>query len=249
MPSLSLADIRLLAAKAADVVVADGTRHTPAIVNAWVNTALGTYHAVLTDAGGEPQRATRTTLTTSASETVANGYPTNERVVLPADFDELREVSVVFGTARRPIRPFGGIDSSLGSEEYWSTESLQPGLPERYAIARNAEGETVLRLLPPCDAVYTIEIHYIPTFTDLDDDADTFPFLDGTSDMVTCDVALRLLEADGVQEGGQYQAITRRRDMAEQRLRLKARRMNRAGPRAMIDVRLRTRRARGGFLA
>lgn len=248
MAAISLEDLRTLAASMADVVTGGTSRHATATLDSWVNTSLEAYHAVLTDEG-PPQRATRTTLTTSASTTVADGYPTNERVVLPADFSELLEVYIEHGTTRRPIRPFGGIDAALGEEDYWTTEGLRPGLPERYAIARDADGATVLRLLPPCDGVYTIGIHYVPTFTALTVDSETYPFLDGTSDAVVCDVALKILERDGAQEAAQYRAIRDRRDAALMVLRRKARRMNRAGPHAMIDVRGRTRRARGGYLA
>lgn len=232
----------------ADVVTGGASRHATDTLNSWINTSLEAYHAVLTDEG-PPQRATRTTLTTSASTTVADGYPANERVVLPTDFAELLEVYVEHGSTRRPIRPFGGIDVALGTEDYWPTESVQPSIPERYEVTRSSAGAAVLRLLPPCDGVYTIGIHYVPTFTALTADSSTYPFLDGTSDAVVCDVALKILERDGAQEAAQYRAIRDRRDAALMVLRRKARRMNRAGPHAMIDVRGRTRRARGGYLA
>jgi len=245
MATTTLEELRDMVANRASVVVNESSRHTISAVDRYINDSLEEYHTLLTDAG-MPQRATRTTLTTSSSETVANGYPTNERVVLPTDFGQLLEVFVTYNGVRMPLRPFDGVEVSLDSG--WIDQPT--GIPERYSLAREAAaGETVLRLLPPADATYTITVVYIPTFSPLTDDTSEFAFIDGTSEFVVCDAALKILERDGVQESLQFQSLAQRRDRTAERLRRHAQRMNRAGSQGMVDVRKRTRRSSGGYFA
>lgn len=235
MATLTLQDIRALAAHAAGgLVISDGKRHTPTVVNALINAELEKYHLALTDRG-HPQRITRTTVTTSATTTVTLGWPLNEYVTLPADFLALRSMHLIEGEERMLMSPFTEPD-----RDTW--EGPSPARPELFQLAETTTGTKIARIWPAADAAYTLEVTYIPTATTLDEDGDEFTFFPGTQDLVVCSVAMQMLEADGVQEQAQYQALAGRAARAGQILTEFAPRQNRAGPRVMKDVgSLRTR--------
>lgn len=244
MAAIALSSLRSRVAARAAVVIGAGLRHEPSTVNGYINEALEEYHLVLTDAG-HPQRETRTTLTTTTGTTLVDGWPANQFVELPADFLQLRGVSIDTGSTQIPLRPF--TEREVSVDVGWT---LAPaGQPERFRVSRNDDGEYILRLLPPSNSAYTLVVVYTPTITQLSADGDTFNFFPGTAEFVVCDAALKVLEDDGVQEGNQYQAIMARRERAASRLALFARKSNRAGPSGMIDVRRNVRRATGGYLA
>lgn len=235
MPDITLADLRIRAAKFADVVVSATGRHKTDWLDARINEALGSYQSCLVDAG-HPQRETRTTATTSSSTTSSNGWPANEYVALPTDFLILRSAKVLQNSREWQLSPAPEIQSEISTQRY------QTGFPEFYRISRDSNNAQILRLMPPADAAYTIVIVYTPMLTELADEADTYEFYPGTSDYVTCDAALALLEADGVQEGNQYQALQQRKAEAMQRIKEYAHMQNRGGPAQMVDVRRKQRR-------
>lgn len=237
MPTSTLAELRALVAKAADIDVGTSERHTTAQVTARVNLSLQAYQSCLVDAG-HSQRETRATATTSASESVSNGWPANHYVALPADFLSLLAAKIVPSSSGQEfmLKPLPETHSDLITE--WS----ETGLPLYYRLSENTAGTKILKLYPPADAAYTIVTIYTPQMTALSADGDTYNFFPGTSDYVVCDAAMWFLEADGVQEGGQYNALARRRDEALYRLKEYAHRQNRAGPPQIRDVRRRTHR-------
>jgi hypothetical protein len=211
MPSYSLSTLRSQIGALANVTIQASGRYPVATINTWINTAIGRYWQLYTC---ESDRVlSRALLTTSASVTLSNGWPSNEFVALPADFFALKSLMLqgsTVGTKRRLT------EMAESDREQYPTGVVRE--PEVYRLANNTAGASIARLWPACDAVYTIECLYVPTPAVLALDADTFNFLIGTEDVVICDVALRILEQDGVPEGSQYQAIAQRRNEAMQAL-------------------------------
>ena len=239
MASITLETLRTrVQYRAAGVAIGPAERHTTTQLDAAINEALASYQTALVDAG-HPQRETRTTLTTSASTTASNGWPANEFVALPSDFLALRVAKVLYNSREFTLTAATELESEA------ENSTVLTGFPRSFRISEGTDGTKILRLFPPADSAYTIVIVYTPMLTELSDETDSFDFFQGTSDYVVSDAAMVLCEADGVQEGAQYQALVARRDQALYRLKSYAYRQNRAAPTRILDVRRRQRRLTG----
>jgi hypothetical protein len=234
MPTRTLAQLRSQVADLAAVTVSPTGRHTPAAVDLCLNEAIGKYYLELIDTGA-PMRVDRATVTTSASTTVATHWPANEYVTLPANLLRLLELNITDGQRTISMRPFSSEESQMFEADYDGTNDAE--LPTFYQLAIDESGNVIARLLPAADAVYTIECIYVPGPTELDDDADTFTFLPGTTNFVLYEAAMSLMERDGIPERDQYQAFTSRRDDALAVLQKQAGRMQQAGTTGMVNTR------------
>jgi hypothetical protein len=228
MAGVTLSDLRARVAQRAALVVSPNSRHTPTSVDREINESLERYYQILTDSG-HPERTTRTTLTTSASETVTLGWPANEYVQLPADFKHLLSAHIRYNDQLFPMREFAEVERE--QDGYWIAE---PNVPRQFRIANATSGRKILRLVPAAVGVYTIEVVYAAVPTALSSDSDTFDFLTGTADWVVCDVALTLLESEDETSSGTYDRIARRRNEVRGTLERQAGRSNRSGPKRML---------------
>lgn len=231
----TLAQLRTKVARKADVELETNGRHDPEDVDGYINEALGRYFQLLTnpDPG---QRIKRTVLTTTGNPADSNGWPGNEVVELPEDFDSLVKVSLLEGKERRILSEFSEWD-----QDWYSRPD---GEPEAFKLGYNSNSRSILRLHPQSDATYSLEVLYVFRPVALVEDSDSFEFLPGTEDYVVCDVALQILENDGVPEGSQFNALASRKAQAEHVLRRAAADRNRAGGTQMKDTWSRRRRGR-----
>lgn len=237
MAAVTLATLRARVAARADVTIDAAARVTPTIVNQYINEAIEGYQLVLTDAG-HPQREKRDQLSTTATRTVTNGWPANEFVELPADFLQLREVSIDDGAGyRSPLRPFTGTEIGALSADYPFTLDQVVDIPQAYRVSEGDDGAKILRLLPGADAVYTVTVVYAPTVTQLSGDSDSFDFFPGTVEYVVCEAALKVMADTGIPDQGSAQLIAQTSRAAEERLMRFAHKLNRAGPQKMVDTR------------
>ena len=214
-------------------------RHKPDVLDGWINEALQQYELLLTE-HGHPQRISRATVSTSGSTTEnANGWPANEFVELPADFFELHRLSIVDGTTRVNLDQYAESETEdLFGLEWWATDgSLQTGRPLKYRLGRYRDDDgvthAIARLLPACDAVYTIEVIYQPVPPELAADDDAYDFFPGTSDYVVCSACLSVMEFDGIQEPTVYSKLEKRIEICAAILTKRAPSQARAGVRTM----------------
>ncbi len=231
MTTLAVRDIISRAAHLSGCLVGPDQRHTPELLVTVVNDALERYHALKNETG-HPHNIARVVLTTTSVTTETLGWPANSYVTLPADFFQLVGASIEGTFTTRALNPF----SEGMSELLWSAWPPTVGAPECYRIGRDTSGNTIMRLLPSADSAYTITAIYIPAFSELGEEGE-YTFVHGTELAVIADVAMTMLESDGIQEGAQYQAITQRRDEARAALRRIAPTQGRAGVAGPINDR------------
>lgn len=240
MTAFSLSTLRQRAVLRAQVVSGPAERHTPDDIDAYINEELEEYHLIRTSCG-HPQDVTRTTLTTSATTTVTLGWPLNEYVTLPSDFMALLAMRVQDSSGNwLEMQPFTEAETQDYRGVYQS--GTFTGIPVLFRLANDTSGNKIARLTPACDAAYTINVIYIPLVDSLDNEDDTYDFFPGTQDFVVCGAAMRILESDGIQETGHYQALMARKNACQERLYKFAPRQNRAGPSQVQNTRRQKRR-------
>lgn len=172
-------------------------RHTVTNANVSINAAIRRYQLLLADTG--VSLLSRSTLTTTASTALSNGWESNRQVALPSDLMLLKSLSIYESSQWVPMVEFD--ESERDDYESWA--GAQPGLPTHYRIATDSTNALIARLMPGADAAYSIRCLYIPTPTELSDDADTHRFLEGTEEWVELEAAIDMLGEDGVPEPAQ----------------------------------------------
>lgn len=139
----------------------NSSKFTPTILTAKVNEGIEETWSVLTDA--RPDYYTREQ--SPAPVTVAGV----DQVALPLDLLHLRKVELLDGD-----RAYKLMTINLAESHRVRRGS---GRPSRY----RPQG-TALKLYPPPEAAYTLRIYYIPAFTNLAADGDTFDGINGFED-------------------------------------------------------------------
>lgn len=228
MPSISYSDLFARISAASGEVIEPGGRTSPGLIVSWMNAELEQYHQDLTEFSD--QLVTRTTLSTSADTTVgADGWPANQRVTLPTDFQTLHQASIYDGQRWARLQPF---PESERPDELW-----QPAVPNRCRVSKATDGTTVLRLLRPADGVYTIEVLYLPKFTVLaEGQSATIDLLAGGDDWIVYGTTLRILQGTGVQEVSAFNAAQAFKADAIERVKRFASKMDRSGPTCMRET-------------
>lgn len=208
--TITLAQLRAEVGYAADVTVGDD-RYPNAMVNSWINQAIQNYQVLRRQNKTADTKVT--TLVSSVSTTPGDGgWPANQTLLLPDDFQSLVSVYYVSGSTRVQMTSLGPVDLS---------NDIVPiaGVPTQYSIIDATTAEDArLRLWPPASGVYTFEVVYVPEPATLVADGDSWDYAPGTLDLVVCEVALKVLDRDGVPEPQQYQALQNRKLVAEQAL-------------------------------
>jgi len=119
-------------------------------------------------------------LAEAALATTAN----SQTVSLPAAFQQLRLLEILDGSSYVPMSPY-----ALGDQ--WRLQ--QAGAVASPADIRYRIQGTALKLAPTPTAVYELRLYYLPTFTPLVLDADTFDGINGFEDLVIAEGVLDLL--------------------------------------------------------
>lgn len=169
----TLATLRAAAQNRADMV--GSAFISQATWNEWINTELSQLYERLANAGGAS--ADRYTLVTTL--TIASG----NTVALPADFYVARKVEYRYGSGYEPMTRI-----TLGE-----AVAVQPLVPRHrsYMIL----GGT-LNVQPETQAIGTYRMWYVPEFTPLALDADTFSAPHNWADVAVLGAAIRALKRE-----------------------------------------------------
>lgn len=223
----TLAVLREEVGYAADVTIGDA-RYPNALVDRWINDAIQAYAVLKRNLGFDDSK--RSTLTGSASTSAgADGFPLNEVVSLPTDFGSVTSVYVNDSGRRWQLTALA--ESDRATVGFLSTS----GPPESYTVIdATPTSAAKLRVWPPSNAAYSYELTYAPEPTVLVAVGDTWEYAPGTSDLVVCDVAKKILGRDRVDEPETYRVVSERYDRAMQALQLAS--SNGRGVRSMRDT-------------
>lgn len=130
--------------------------------------------------------------------------PNSPTVNLPAAFQQLRLLEILDGANHVPL-------SSYALSEQWRLQ--QAGAPASPADIRYRIQGATLKLAPTPAAAYTLRLYYLPTFTPLSLDADTFDGINGFEDLVVAEGVLDLLRREKMPLG---EWIEKRDDLRKQ---------------------------------
>lgn len=208
---LTLSELQTQIGLAADVTITASGRYSTTMVNLWINQAI--QEAQLLRVRYHTADAAITTATITATDVPQmGGYLEREVAALPADFLAIESVYLVIGSIpeRRQLLPVTASDE----EANWSN-----GQPLYYALLDAGQtGTARLRVWPPADQNYSLQIKYYPEHPTLVNGTDNWEFAPGTQDLVIAKAAMNLLGRDGTQEPAQYQDLQRRYNDAMQAL-------------------------------
>lgn len=171
----------------------NSTKFTDALITGEVNAALAELYELLDDAHGGYFDTESTVNTVAGTATVD----------LPATFWRLRGVDILIGGKYHTLAQIG-----LDQRNDFQTST---GRPAAYrTTAGGARGR--LTLYPTPSGVNTIRIVYVPTFTPLSADGDSFEYYNGLEDYVVCGTLLRLDQREERPLGERQQELARIKD-------------------------------------
>jgi hypothetical protein len=183
--------------------------------NLLINQAIGEYYDELVQARGHEHFISSTDITTASG--TAN-------YSLPADFLQLLRVVVKWSTRWHEIVRDYKLpeEPRLNNFGVWGRDGMKA-----YRIV-----DQEIRFQPTPTSVETITLDYVPTFTDLVNDTDTFNFENGWEKVVCLNVAI---EMRMIQDEPTTQLVARR-DTQLERIRKAAEERAAAEPHRVVDV-------------
>ena len=157
---------------------------------------------------GTADAAITTIATTPTDAVQTGGYLAREVVTLPTDFLGVKSVFLVQGTRRTQLSRLAESDRNL---DYL----YQNGMPRWYEVLDAGQATAArLRLWPRVDSAYSLEVSYYSEAPTLTLVGDLWEYPSGAEDVVIAQVAMRILERDGIPEPNQYSALQLRYDNA-----------------------------------
>lgn len=191
-------------ARRADLNIADtGVRHTTALVTADINKACQKWIRMVAEAGDDTNMLTVRTATATSTTRDAKNWAPNQYIAQPAGLMFVRGIDIWSGNtplAMMDVAELERNDSQLALS-WWNTGGT--GLPIFYRLGgTNNAGNLLIQIFPWADAVYTVDIRYIPNLTDFNEATPdvnaTMEFILGGEDWVEIETAMRALRSDGL---------------------------------------------------
>lgn len=194
-------------------IAASGVRHTNALVTLRLNRAIQKWKTLLAAAGDDTNL--RTSRTTTATSTVrdANNWAPYQYIAQPTGCMVVRGIDVWSGNTPIAMMPIDELerDDASSLSNWLGTGGVQTGMPVFYRIGgTNASGSALIQLFPYADAIYTIDVRYIPAHTDLDAVADlstAVEFVCGGENWVELEAGMESLRRDGLAGSAEYQSM------------------------------------------
>lgn len=208
---LTLAQLREQVGFAMDVTVG-GTRYPNAMVDLWINQAIQDAQLARVEYGTADEAKTTATVTaTDVAQT--GGYLQREVATLPTDFLALKTAYLTIGTTpeRYQLQPINTADK----EANWRN-----GQPRFYGVLDAGQSQAArLRLWPPADQNYTLDLEYYPEHPTLVAVGDLWEYPPGCQDLVIAKAAMTGLVRDGETGSAEYQGCMQRYAEASSALR------------------------------
>lgn len=227
----------------ADVAYAtSGVRHTTALMVYRINQAIQRWKAMVADAGDDADLLTVSTTTSSSATRDAKNWAPQQYLAQPANLMRVRGLDI-YPIAGRPLAmlPADDLerDDAFRFRVWWGQGGT--GLPVLYRMGgTNNAGQQLIQIFPWADAVYPVDIRYVPNWVDLtvSDLAIPIDFLLGGDEWVVNDAALQTLTRDG-QAGGSSAQLCRNWNVdLEQKMRFE---LAKRSPLNKLDTRERRR--------
>lgn len=215
----TLQQLRDAVSDRADVAVAaSGVRHTETKVDARINRAIQRWLNLVAECGDDTfLLTTRTATATSATKDAADWAP-REYIAQPSGMLVLRGVTIWQGNIPNEMEL---ADDMERSDFVNPLTANSVGLPIAYRLGgTNAAGAALIQIFPWADAVYTVDLRYLPAHTDLSTGSQTVDFLAGGEEWVANDAAMQTFLADGLAGHPNYGAMAAMNTQIEEDLRI-----------------------------
>ena len=185
MITLSFINLRTRISQLTDETVTASGAQPQALVDSWINEAIANYETERAKAAGGTAQRVATVTTTSSSTPGTHSFPANEVVPLEAMAGNVRAVLSVWSVnPRYQLQPM--LPQDRTAQVY--SNRTRPGRPQSYQVIEVAEAaptnELMLRIWPPADSAYSLEVNYLPNFTSLAADGDLFQYVEGTLELL-----------------------------------------------------------------
>lgn len=218
--TVTLQNLRDAVARRADITIqASGVRHTEALVDADINAAIQKWKLHVANCGDEIDLASvRVTTNTSTTKDAANWAPC-EYITQPSGAMFIKEVAVWSGSQRFPLLPVSKLTGEIAKlvRIYWTNGVY--GIPRFYKLGgKNAAGADLIQIFPNANAVYQVDVFYIPAHTDLTNPASTIEIQHGGDEFIVNDVVAEILRTDMLAGTPEYAASVRERDKAKEEM-------------------------------
>lgn len=182
-----------------DFTIAASGRHTTTTVTARINRSIQRWLLMVCEAGDDTNLKTVRTATTVSTVRDTSNWAPNQYVAQPAGLLHIRGIDVWSNNTPIPMAP---ADESERDDAQLAAIWLGSvtGMPVFYRIGgTNQAGANLIQIFPWADAVYTVDIRYIPAHVDLTTPAtDTIDFIAGGEEWVINDVVLQSKITDGL---------------------------------------------------
>jgi hypothetical protein len=191
-----------------DVTIGTGYRHTTTLANARLNRSMGRWKLIMAEAGDDSLLlTTRVSTTTSATKDAANWAP-REYIAQPSGLLVLR--SMVIWDSDQPVHmmEIGQSERLAWLPQVTTLGTAVAGMPVFYRLGgTNNAGSALVQLYPYADAVYSIDVSYIPAHTDLSSGSSTVEVGANGDEWIVNDAAIQTLANDGLLGTPEAQAL------------------------------------------
>lgn len=178
----------------ADCEPAPGTRHTSTMIRTHMNASWQALRAMVSDKG-DPIYVRNVTVSTGVGPDTGKAYGL---LAMPVSAVRIQAIDlVVSGTHIRELKP-----ASFNDRNVLFNSGIRTGVPERFSLfdigaeSGASVGNGWIGLFPAPNAVFAVNIYYLPAWTDITNDGYVFHGLEGWDDWVAQDVVMKLTEKD-----------------------------------------------------
>lgn len=197
--TVTLSALRTAVSDRGDITISASGRHTAARVNARINRAIQRWLLMMAESGDDTNLQVDRNLTQTSTTRDANNWAPYQYITLPAGAVFIRGIDVWSGTTPITMMTCDEAERNDGQLSTLFGGSGVTGMPVFYRIGgTNAAGANIIQIFPWADAVYTMDVRYIPAHEDLSGDNDAIDFIAGGDEWVVNDVVMQSKMNDGI---------------------------------------------------
>lgn len=202
-----------------------GVRETHAKLTARINRSIQKWKLLAAQAGDDTELLTTRTTTSASTTRDAKNWAPNQYITLPTACMLIRGMDVWSGNMPIAMMEVSEAERNDATRFWtWDSPSATTGMPVFYRLGgTNNAAAQLIQLFPYADAVYTIDVRYIPAHTDLDsvDDLDTeIEFILGGEEWVELDAALETMRSASMADAapGFFQSLRADREAVARKM-------------------------------
>lgn len=226
----------------ADIKIgASGTRHTTAKVTDCINRAIRRWKLWMAEAGDDADLVTKRVQTNPSATRDATNWAPQMYLTQPqpADFPfALLRGMDIWATPTRPVAMMPVDDAERDDAFRGWLNSGGTGMPVFYRLGGATASAPLIQIFPWANAVYDVDIRYIPVWVDKTNPSDLVEFIMGFDEWVVNDAAVQSLITDGQGAGAAAQMCRAWNEKMEQDFRFT---LAKRSPIRKVDTRERRR--------